>query len=548
MRAAAAIAAAVATVALAPTAARAQQRTVRVEVVEVAGGRAYLSPGATAGLAAGDTVVLGGRKYRVIDATADNAAIDVGTARVSIGDHGTARVAAAGSARVVKRMATPRPLEVFNAQWPGAVHPAELQEVKHVPLGSGRAQGRVRVAVIGSGLAIAPRSGPVTASVQVGAKVTAESYGDRPFAVDADAAAQIFNATGGDPAARPIVVVREARVRWGTYADPLLAAGRLRWAATSIGLLDGARVAGHLGPIELAAFGGLLPDPISGKPSTDASRFGAELVVDRPRAAWAPRLSLTASGSTWKGQLDERRLTLVGDANRGDLSVSGYAEAQALGSGNPWGQPAVDLTSAGAGVTWHARRARFGVDVSYRRPEHSLRLDAYLPPEWNCVRRYELANVTDPPCISNQSRSQATASGSLDFDWGSIDGGATAIHSTESQASLEFSGFGDLRVTKLPAGARFELGGSTGRASFVDWVGGRVAVGVGRRKLDTTVYYRPMLLSYVGKLSLILEHRAGVDLSWMARRDLAWGGTVEASAGTDVEAVTVLTTVVWRPL
>jgi hypothetical protein len=528
--------------------ARAQSRTVRVEVVEVAGGRAYLSPGAGAGLAAGDTVVLGGKRYRVVDATADNAAIDVGSARIAIGARGTARVAAPGAAGTAKRLATPRPLDVFRAQWPDAVHPAETQEVEHVPLGSGRARGRLRVAVVGSGLAIAPRSGPVTVSASVGARVTAETYGDQPFAVDADAAAQIFHATGGDAAARPAVVVREARVRWGTYADPRLAAGRLRWAATSIGLLDGARVAAHLGPVEVAGFGGLVPDPISGKPSVDASRFGAEVVVDRPRAAWAPRLSLTASGSTWKGQLDERRLTAVGDATRGALSLAGYAEASAPGSGNPWGDPAVDLAAAGAGATWHARRLRLGVDLSFRRPEHSLRLDAYLPPDWTCIRRVEAPGAASEPCTSNQSRAQATASGALQLDWGSVDAGVTAIHATGSQAPVEASGFADLRITALPAGARLELGGSAGRAAFLDWASGRVAVGVGRRRLDVALYYRPSLLGYVASTSRILEHRAGVDVTWMARHDLAWGAVAEGVTGADVDAVTVLTTVVWRPL
>ncbi|MCE9578490.1 MAG: hypothetical protein K8W52_35515 [Deltaproteobacteria bacterium] len=523
----------------------AQPRDIAVKVVEVAGGRAYLTPGAAAGLVAGTAVQVGGKRYVVIDATDKNAAIDLGGDRIAIGASGSATVEPGAAAAITAKLPPPRPLDAWHQQWPDAVHPADTQQVKPVALGSGKAPRRARIAIVGSALGFAPRQAKAVAAASIGARVSVEPIADRPFAIDADAAAQVFYTHGGDDRARPIAVVREARIRWGEAADPRFTAGRLRWAATSVGLLDGARVAAHVGGgVELAAFGGVVPDTLSGAPSFDASRFGVEVLVDRPRAAWAPRLSVTAHGSTWQGAVDERRVDAMVDAERGAIAVSGTAEVSSFASGNPWGAPAVELTSAGLGGSYHAGGARLGLDLAYRRPERSLRLDAFLPPGWLCTRAPQDPAATSEPCDGEAARSQATASASWTRGWGSLDAGATAIAATG--ASLEASGFADARV-RLGGRMRAEVGGAGGRAAFVDWVGGHVGLGLAFRHLDLAVRYRPWVVGYVGATAPWLEHRASVDATWTPRAEVSYGFALEGQAGNDLDALTAIATVIWRP-
>ena len=532
MRRALAVLAAAAPI-VAPAIARAQAaqtRTIAVKVVEVAGGRAYLSPGAKAGLAAGATVQLGGKTYTVIDATDDDAAIDVGGDPVAIGATGAATVVPGASARVIEKLPAPAPQSAFTGQWNAAVHPADVQSVKPVALGTGKRRGPTDVTLFGAGMLFAPRGGSAVAVAQAGARVSYQPYGDTPLAFDAEAAGQVFHTHGGDDAARPNLVVAEARARWGSYADPRVAIGRLRWAATSLGLLDGARVAHALGGgVELAGFGGAVPDPLSGKPSLDAERFGAELLLDRPRAAWAPRLSLTAYGSTWKGALDERRLEAVGDAARGPVTFGGYAELSSFASDNPWGEPALRITSAGADASWRDGGLRLGLDASYRQPEHSLRLDAYLPPEWQV----------------NDARSEATASASWLAAWGSIDAGATAIHTSGAPQAIEGAGYGDLRLRF--GGTHVELGGSGGRTSFLSWAAADAGLGFVVRKADITIYYRPEMLDYSASTATFLEQRGGVEARWSPRPDVVYGAIVEGQTGNDLDALTALVTIIWRP-
>ncbi|MES1157859.1 MAG: hypothetical protein ABUL67_02045, partial [Haliangium ochraceum] len=52
--------------------------TVVVEVVEVAGGRAYLRPGAAGHVRIGNRVRLGGRRYSVIAVNTNNIVVNVG--------------------------------------------------------------------------------------------------------------------------------------------------------------------------------------------------------------------------------------------------------------------------------------------------------------------------------------------------------------------------------------------------------------------------------------------------------------------------------------
>ena len=159
---------------------------------------------------------------------------------------------------------------------------------------------------------------------------------DRPLGADVDASLRLFG-SGWDSGSRAPVFVRAAMLRWGDPADPSLAFGRLRYAATSVGMLDGGRVAYRSGNLEVAAFGGVVPDPVSGAPDTAASRFGTEVTYDAP-SAWHPHLALAAHGSTWNGQLDERRLSLAASANHGATWLTGVGRGPDVRREQPVGR------------------------------------------------------------------------------------------------------------------------------------------------------------------------------------------------------------------
>src|SRR5439155_5782905 len=172
-----------------------------------------------------------------------------------------------------------------------------------------------------------------------------------PLAADLDIALRGFSRGVASPTRTPLFV-RAAQLRYGPTTDPSLVVGRLRYAASALGMLDGGRVAAHVGALELAAFGGLVPDPLGGRPDTGASRFGGELIYDDATSPWQPRLAITAYGSTWSGKLDERRLTAVASTGHDSTWLSAWAEMQQFAADNPWNAPALDLTGAGATVEW----------------------------------------------------------------------------------------------------------------------------------------------------------------------------------------------------
>jgi hypothetical protein len=243
----------------APTRARADDR--RVQVVEIAGDVAYVEPGEGAGLAVGSVVRFGRKRLTVVGVTREHAAVRLDGARLDVGARGTATVTAGATAGAIAARPAPRALDAYRAQWPDPRRPADTQTPRAVPLGAGTISGALRAALWGSGMA-ALDGEDATYALEAGARVSYQPWRERPLAADLDVAARLFSA--GRRGARAPLQVRAAQLRWGPAADPRLAIGRLRWASTSTGMLDGARVAAHVGPVELAAFGGLVPEALDG--------------------------------------------------------------------------------------------------------------------------------------------------------------------------------------------------------------------------------------------------------------------------------------------
>jgi hypothetical protein len=369
---------------------------------------------------------------------------------------------------------------------------------------------------------------------------------DRPLAAELDVAARWF-ADGADRHTRTPVFVRAAELRYGDPRDPRAILGRLPFAATAVGMLDGGRASARVGSVEVAAFGGLVPDPLSGKPDTSAARFGAELAYDAPDAPWRPRVAMAAHGSTWNGQLDERRLSIAASGDRGALWLDGWADLDAFPSSNPWRAGAVELAGAGATAAWRSHAQHAAIDVTFLRPERSLRLAAALPPEWLCTLASDAAGPEH--CAGGDSWTAATASlGTRTPRW-ALDVIGTVGDSRGQYRGLDRSGYlrGELRAGP----ARLIAGLSAGAASFASWTAGELGVAyVSHRALDISVAYRPELLDYVASTQAQLVHALIADarVTVSAALDLALSavGTGGTAAG-DRDTLALLATFVWRP-
>ncbi|HZJ62806.1 MAG TPA: hypothetical protein VFD36_04730, partial [Kofleriaceae bacterium] len=340
--------------------------------------------------------------------------------------------------------------------------------------------------------------------------------------------------------------VRAAQLRYGDATDPWFALGRLPQAAASVGMLDGARAAARLGHLELAAFGGLVPDPISGKPGTSASRFGAEVLYGDDTARWRPRVAVTAYGSTWDGKLDERRLAISASVDRSAVWLDAWAEAQAFPSDNPWGAASLEITGAGATASWRAGGRHLAADVTFLRPERSLRLSAALPPAWLCTQRPQVGDVPDEACGSNDSWASGSLSAGLRGAWWSLD--ATGAIGRTDGVAITYDASG-LLLGEIHRGPQRAFAGvSAGRASFARWTAGQLGAGLAlSRRFDLAVSYRPELLDYVAATNAAVLHSAVVDARAAVTANLDLAISAVGTTGADRDVLALLSTIVWRP-
>ena len=531
----------VATLVAAPLAARADR--VAVKVVEVAGDVAYVTPGRTAGLAPGTKIAFAGGERVVLEVTDATASIKLDGLALAIGAAGTADVATGAGISATGD----KPLRAAQvvAEWPDPVPPAETQAPKAVPLGNTRKGGAAHVTVIGSGYGALARGGNSFADGQARIIASWDMMTDRPLAGDLDIAGRYYS-EGFDEHLRVPLFASVAQLRYGSAMDPMFAIGRLRFAAASVGMLDGARGSVHAGALEVAAFGGLVPDPISGKPDTGASRFGAEAIYDLHASPWAPRIAVTATGSTWSGQVDERRLSVDASASRGGLALDGWAEAQQFPASNPWHAHAVELTGAGASASYRSHDNHLGVDLDFMRPDRSLRLAAALPAAWLCTQVAQPGDVAEG-CRGGDSWMTATASAGTRRGRFTLDAYGTVGRTHLIETSIDTSAYvrGEVQLGEH----RVMLGGTVGKASFGSWDSGEVGAGTTMwHPVDLLVRYRAEILDYVASTGPVLMHSVTADLRvpWSNSIDLALSAV--GTTGPDRSLVALLTTLVWRPL
>ena len=517
---------------------------VAVKVIEVGANIAYVEPGRAAGVVPGTKVQVGSHEFTVLEATDKNAAITLGSEALAVGASGNADVVAGAQINGAKKLSTPRAFGEWKDQWNAPVLPAATQTTKVVPLGSGRAPGQVHLAVLESSYGAIDKNG-IDGQAEVRVVSSFNVMTDRPLAADIDVGVRGFT-SGWNTGSNVPLFVRAAQLRYGDANDPSLAIGRLRYAASSVGMLDGGRVAAHLGSFEIAAFGGLVPDPVSGAPTSSASRFGVEAMYDASTSAWQPRVGVTVHGSTWNSSLDERTLSVFASANHQSTFLSGWADVQSFAAGNPFGAPSIEVTGAGLSADWRHDGFHAGADLTFLRPEQSLRLLAALPAEWLCTRVPQRGDVPNEACASGDAWSAASASAGFRRGIWSVDMMGTIGTTTGVVDTVNMSGY--LRTELHLGHQRLELGASGGRASVERWVSGDVGFGTSpSQRYDLAIRYRPELLDYSAATGAYLMHSLSLDLRYSASAALDLGVSAIGTTGVDRDALVLLTTIAWRP-
>jgi hypothetical protein len=528
---------------------------VPIEVVEIAGGRAYVSPGEAAGVRRGDAVTLNGRSYRVIAANGSGAIIDLGGRLAKVGARGHASVdpnPSAGPARLPE----PHPLAAWSGQWPMPAPPAQRQHPKSVPLGPMDSAGRSRLMFSASGAGILPLSGTARTIErgEVRARLHAEPWHALPLSLDADVAARAWAAGDLDvrsgEGAREVPRVRQLEAAYGDERTLFAALGRLRYAARTVGMLDGARVQAPVyGGITLGAFGGFVPDPLDGKPTTDTSRFGAELAFEDLGVDARPHLALTAQGSRFDGALDERKLTGFIDLFPGESRVGSYVELALNDRDNPWNAPAQEVSAAGADTSVRLGVLELGARLDMQRPERSRWLAAFLPAEWLCTTRASSPSLPGEDCYGDDTRYLAAGDVGLRFLRLALTLGVS--HSTTEHADADqTAGFLDASVLQVVDAVRVDgsLMASTG--ALVQTMGAGLGLGTPllHGLLDVSVHYRPTLMRYAVDDARFLQHTAGASIVVSPSPEVDVTLDADAVAGRDIDAIFVQTMLAWRPL
>ena len=496
-------------------------RSITVEVVDIAGGRAYLRPGEVAGVGVGSVVSIRDRRYRVVGATDKHIVIEMKGRELRVGMRG--RASAKPSEAAKPKLPKPKPLSAYEGQWSEAVLPASQQTPEYVPLGTWSDGERVDLSLstnIGGVIGLNDRDSSFgRASVRT--RLHAEPF-EQPVFFDVDFAVQswfagnIANRPGSS--SRPVVAVRELQFGYGTAMSPQVAVGRLPFVAAGVGQLDGARVRSpSWAGFSIGAFGGTVPDPLDNLPTLDTTRFGGELVYQNPSLAAQPFVALSAHGSTYMGNIDERRLNAEFDVFPGTGRVAGHFELSLHDENNIWRAPRVEVSAAGFDAS--ARIGLFQITGRFdmRLPERSLWLTARILP-----LGYLCNTVPDPAssageevvCLnSDDARYFGGLDTSFSFSRARVARGrehrAQRGRVTSSSRSPATCRRACCELARSSCGRTFRSRRMRARSCPTTRPGSAPGVDI-RRVGEVSAYYRASLNQYNGELpSNWLQHSAG---------------------------------------
>jgi hypothetical protein len=539
--------------------------TVPVTVVEVAGGNVYLKPGAAGGVRRNSKVTIDRREYFVTASTTSFAIIE-------LGDTPAPREQATGVASVVtkeeehpKELPPPHALEELRGQWTAWHPPAESQHPKPVPLGLPDHDRRYDVLVWGyvGGLAALGDRGGGYLRAEIGLRMHVEPF-SAPLMLDVDGSAQRWFGAGiyDRDGARPTLRVRELQLGYGNPGRYFGAMGRIKYAAATLGALDGIRARAPIGQdFSVSAFGGVLPDPLDGEPSTASQRFGAEVAFSKPEVGLRPEAAVVVHGSTYDGRADERRISGVVGIYPGRSRVGAHVEVSAFDKDNPWGVNTTELTAAGLDAMVRVGVLQLGAHADMRQQERSRFLASFLPPSWFCVRVPGPPPApTTPPNPPNPPNPDQCDPRATTLYQAGVDAGLTTDHFAlflaglasdnlaRSSAPSQAGVLANMRVLRIYRGLRLEASGTASTGTFMDIFSGGGGPGISAfgDRFDASIYYRRTIMQYrVG--DVLTGNAIGAYATLLSGHDVVVSLQGEGTNGDDLRAVMGAVVVVWRP-
>lgn len=530
----------------------ASSRRVTIEVVDIAGGRAYLSPGEAAGVRVGTIVVLRNHRYRVVAATAKHAVIEMKGRELRVGMTGRAEAKIERSEDA--SLPRPKPLSAYENQWREPVLPASGQTPEYVPLGNYSDGTRIDLAVSTDvGGTIALTDGESFGRAALRTRLHAEPF-EQPVFFDIDVAGQSWfgGNIGSRPGAgsRPVIAVRELQFGYGTLQSAQVALGRLPFVAVGVGQLDGLRVRSPAwAGFSIGAFGGTVPDPLDNLPTLDTTRFGAQLAYQNESLDAQPFIGLSVHGSTFMGEIDERRLNLEFDVFPGAARVSGHFELSMHDERNVWRAPRFEVSAAGLEASFRVGLFQLSGRFDMRLPERSLWLTTYLPLGYLCNTEPASSTGNEVVCVDSDD---ARYFGGVDASWifprVALHAGANLVHSQTAADFDQVAGYLQVRVLRIADIAWTDFSVAAYARSFVSDYAARIGGGVDiGRTAELSAYYRISLNQYDADPDGWLQHSAGGNLYFRLGHDLDLGLRVDGIFGEDVDVLVLGSNLTWRP-
>ncbi len=539
-----------------------KKNSVRVRVIEVAGDRAFLEPGSADGIRKGTSVVINGQRFRVLTATELNAVVRIDRTPLAVGDQGTVQVFDDDTHEEPNGPPEVTSLETFETQWPTDIEvPAESQHPVYVPIDSGENHGPNQI-ILSAGISTITPTSLGTKSIirsEIRGRAHFEPVEDKPMRVDADFALQKWMgrdlAEGGR--ARSLLRVYQLELGYGNADTFGGALGRLRYAANTLGTLDGVRLQSKsMDGLTIAGFGGLTPDPMSGGVSTVATRFGVEAMYSRPDLKLAPLATLVAHGSMFDGSVDERRVNGSFYLFPGDARLGGFLEVQMFDKNNPWNAPSVDIAAGGLDASLRSGPYSLGVRADMRKPERSNWLASYFPQSWLCIAQppaTSTGNTTQADACSNfnAARYALTLDAGASYERVQLNAGMNVVQSAYGPQSDQLGGFLSTRLLRLFDAARLEASLQALQGTWLSNYVGRVGVGAELfdNAADVSVYYRPAIVKYRRVANETWHENAIGGQLWLALSPrLSLQAGAEMISGYDVSVLLLQSYITWRPL
>jgi hypothetical protein len=534
--------------------------SVKVQVIDIGGGRVFVTPGEKGGLVQGTEVVFGANRFKVEAVSSTYAVVDLEKGRPpEVGASGEALVGAKVGAKVEqveqeRHRDVPVPVDAYREVWPEPTLPATTKEQVHVPLGRERPT-RARLGLsLGANANIGFRGRPSTLAGYLRARLLSEPISGVPLRIDADLEGQFWYAQDIDQrsggSSRPYLEVRALQVSYGEDTGFYAALGRLRYAASTLGMLDGARIQSpSIRGFTFGAFGGLMPHPFTGITEWDVGRFGVEIGYQDLSSRLRPMASLVAHGSVFGTDIDERRLSLEVGLFPGDSRVGAHLETSFHNKDNTWNVPVAEVSAAGVDGAYRRSWFEIGARFDMRRPERSLWLDSILPSSWLCAATVTMSGEPEPCSGDDDTRYFGSLRSSFLFGRGSVNVGATVLHFATTSDVDQVGGYIQGRVDRLFGFGRVGLSIMASHGSYVDLYAARLSLGGSflRGLLDVSLFYRASYSMYPADRDGWLGHLFGGAILVHPVSDLYISLQTDGVVGRDVNAMIIQVLATWSP-